>query len=72
MYEDRDLESFASDRACQEQSKQGFKTSLLLIEAKKQSFKVGFRYLGNRGFGQIKVKRNLNLTYIVTTFIINF
>ena len=29
MYEDRDLESFASDRACLELSKQGFKTTLL-------------------------------------------
>ena len=30
MYEDRDLESFASDRACLELSKQGFKTTLLI------------------------------------------
>ena len=28
MYEDRDLEYFASDRACLELSKQGFKTTL--------------------------------------------
>ena len=35
IHEDRDLESFASDRACQELSKQGFKMSLLFIEAKK-------------------------------------
>ena len=35
MYEDRDLETFASDRACLELSKQGFKTTLLFIEAKK-------------------------------------
>ena len=35
MYEDRDLESFASDRACLELSKQGFKTTLTFIEAKK-------------------------------------
>ena len=33
--EDRDLESFASDRACLELSKQGFKATLLFIEAKK-------------------------------------
>ena len=31
--EDRDLKSFASDRACLELSKQGFKTTLLFIEA---------------------------------------
>ena len=35
MYEDRDLESFASDGACLELPKQGFKTTLLFIEAKK-------------------------------------
>ena len=34
MYEDRDLESFASDRACLELSKQGFKMTLLFIEKK--------------------------------------
>ena len=33
--DDRDLESFASDRAYLELSKQGFKTTLLFIEAKK-------------------------------------
>ena len=35
MYEDRDLESIASDRAWLELSKQGSTTTLLFKEAKK-------------------------------------
>ena len=52
-------------RACLELSKQGFKTTLLFIEAKKQSFKVGSRYLGNRGNDQHQLKRKLNFTYFI-------
>ena len=72
MYEDRDLESFAYDRACLELSKQGFKTTLLFIETKKYSFKVKSRYLGNRGNDQFQILKKLNVTHFFTTFIIKF
>ena len=45
MSEDRDLESFASDRVAKELQIGWYNTALLFIEAKKQSFKVGSRYL---------------------------
>ena len=51
MYEDRDLESFASDRACLELSKQGFKTTLLFIEAKNRASKSGL-IISERARGQ--------------------